>query len=317
MASAFRYSSDRPRVAAFLAIGLADLAVCLFVGNPILVVAYCLLSIMPKGMSCAFNHHHQHLSTFNHKFLNRALEFVYAFQSGATSHTWTLHHTIGHHLNYLDQTKDESRWARKNGSVMGKMEYSFLTFITAYPRAWKAGKNYPKYRAVFLRMLVPVIAAIIGIVYLRPFAGMAIFVVTPLVMLWFTALATYNHHSDRPTDPALGATTNVTQPFYNFWTGNLGFHTAHHHRPSAHWTKTPIIHASIASQIPADAYLRPSFPYNKLEMLSRRITSPRYRVPAVATPVAVDVDVDVDMTLGGGTGVVDRSLVGAGGTPAQ
>ena len=262
---------------------MIDLAVCLFVGNPLLIVAYCAASVLPKGMSCAFNHHHQHLPTFHHKLLNRALEFVYAFQTGVTSHTWTLHHTVGHHQNYLDQKTDESRWLRKNGTVMGRVEYSLVTSLTAYFRAWRAGKDHPKYRAVFVRMLVPVIAAIAVIVYLRPFAGTAIFVVVPAGMLFGTAWATYDHHSSRDTDSPLGATTNVLQPLYNFWTGNLGFHTAHHFRPSAHWTKVPAIHAMIASQIPDDAFLEPGFPYKQLNMISARITSPKYRVPSNAS----------------------------------
>jgi fatty acid desaturase len=279
MASAFRYPSDRPRVATFLAIGLVDLAVCLFVRNPFLVVAYCVASMLPKGMTCAFNHHHQHLSTFNYRFLNRCLEVVYALQTGVTSHTWTLHHTVGHHKNYLDQSADESRWLRRSGTPMGRIEYSFLTSITAYYRAWKAGKDYPKYRATFQRMIVPVLAVVAFLVYLRPVAGTIVFVLTPAAMLFGTAWATYDHHSKRPTDPALGATTNVLQPLYNFWTGNLGFHTAHHFRPSAHWSKVPAIHATIAKHIPADAYLEPGFPYKQLRMIDALITSPKYRVP--------------------------------------
>ena len=282
MASAFRYSSDRPRVAVFLGIGLVDLAVCLFVGNPVVVIGYCVVSMLPKGMTCAFNHHHQHLSTFHSRLLNRSLEVVYALQTGVTSHTWTLHHTVGHHQNYLDQSADESRWRRKSGSPMGRIEYSFITGITAYYRAWKAGKNYPKYRATFQRMLIPVIAAVAFLVYLRPFAGTAIFLVTPLAMLFGTAWATYDHHSQRPTDPALGATTNVLSPLYNFWTGNLGFHTAHHFRPSAHWSKVPSIHALIAKQIPADAYLEPGWPWNSLRAIDTLIKSPRYRLPTTS-----------------------------------
>lgn len=280
MASAFRYPSDRPRVAVFLAIGLIDLAVCLFVSNPFLVLVYCAASILPKGMTCAFNHHHQHLSTFNSRILNRALEVVYALQTGVTSHTWTLHHTVGHHKNYLDQSADESRWRRRSGLPMGRIEYSFVTGVTAYHRAWKAGRNYPKYRAVFVRMLFPVFSAIVLVVYLRPFAGTMIFVVMPAFMLFGTAWATYDHHSSRPTDPVFGATTNVVQPLYNFWTGNLGYHTAHHFRPSAHWSKVPAIHATIANQIPADAYLQPGFPYRQLRLIDGLIKSPKYRLPS-------------------------------------
>ena len=78
-------------MAVFIAIGLVDLAVCLFVGNPFLILLYCAASILPKGMTCAFNHHHQHLSTFNSRILNRALEVVYALQTGVTSQIGRAH----------------------------------------------------------------------------------------------------------------------------------------------------------------------------------------------------------------------------------
>jgi fatty acid desaturase len=267
MSPFFRYREDRPRVAFFAVIAAIDLCVYAFVRNPLLVVLYCALSMLPKGMTCAFNHHHQHLPTFHHTFLNRALEIVYALQTGVTSHTWTLHHSVGHHLNYLDQTLDESRWLRKDATPMGRVEYSFVTFATSYFRAWQAGRNYPKYRKVFL-VMSGLTAALVGLlVFERPLAGIAIFLITPAIMLFATSWATYDHHRMRPVESKFEASTNVLQPLYNKWTGNLGYHTAHHYRPSLHWTKLPKLHESIADKVPQDAYLPAGWPWGSLDFL--------------------------------------------------
>jgi len=57
---------------------------------------------------------------------------------------WCLHHNIGHHVNFLDQSKDESGWKRKDGTAMGHIEYTLNIFFSAHYRAYKVGKRFPK-----------------------------------------------------------------------------------------------------------------------------------------------------------------------------
>ncbi len=257
----FKYRADRPRVAVFATIFAIDVAVYLTVDQPAVLLLYFVVGILPKGAVCAFNHHHQHLPTFRIAIFNRALEIMYALQTGVSSHTWVLHHSVGHHQNYLDQDKDESRWMRKDRSVMGQVEYSLMTSATSYVRAWRVGKRYPKYRRVFVVMGVITASIIAGLVAYRPVSGLIIFVLAPGFSLFGTAWATYAHHSRRDTESHFVASTNVVQPLYNFWTGNLGYHTAHHYRPGVHWSKLREIHARIAHQIPADAYVEAGWPW--------------------------------------------------------
>ena len=135
-----RHPEDRLPVLLVLCLFAVDLAVWWFVRSPWLVAAWTLASLLPKAFACAFNHHHQHVATFTSPVPNRLIELVLALQTGVTSQAWVLHHSLGHHLNYLDQTKDESRWARADGSRMGEWEYTWITTLTAYPRAWAVGR---------------------------------------------------------------------------------------------------------------------------------------------------------------------------------
>ena len=130
----FKYREDRVPVALFSLFFAADVAVYLTVDRIELLVLWFLLGIIPKGNLCAWNHHHQHVETFNQPLLNRLLELMYGLQTGILSHGWVLHHSLGHHTNYLDQKKDESRWRRADGSLMGELEYSFLVGAPAYAR---------------------------------------------------------------------------------------------------------------------------------------------------------------------------------------
>lgn len=259
--TAFRYAEDRPYVAAHVALFLVDLVIYLTVDNPFLLLLAFGLSIVPKASICAFNHHHQHLSTFRVEWLNRLLELMYGLQVGVTSHAWVLHHSVGHHLNYLDQAKDESRWARDDGSKMGELEYSIVTTLTAYPRAWAVSAAFPKYRRTFLWMGLLTVSVIAALVWYRPVPGLVLFVLAPVFFLFGTAWATYAHHAGRSTATHFVASNNMLSPLYNLATGNLGYHTAHHYRPGVHWSKLPALHAEIEKDIPPDAYVAPGFPW--------------------------------------------------------
>jgi fatty acid desaturase len=259
--SVFRYAADGPRVATFTVFFAADLIAYLTVDHPLLLLLIFGLGILPKAAVCAFNHHHQHVPTFTVEPLNRLLELMYALQTGVTSHTWVLHHSLGHHLNYLDQTKDESRWRRSDGSTMGELEYSLITTLTAYPRAWQVGARFPKFRFTFLWMGLVSLAVVIGLVAYRPLPGLILFVVGPAFSLFGTAWATYAHHASRSTASHEVASNNMVQPFYNWVTGNLGLHTAHHSRPGVHWSELAAVHEQLKHEIPKDAYVPPGWPW--------------------------------------------------------
>ena len=50
------------------------------------------------------------------------------------------------------------------------------------------------------------------------------------------------------------ASYNNLNPIFNLLTGNLGYHTAHHHKMGVHWSKLPDLHATIADKIPQELY---------------------------------------------------------------
>ena len=49
--------------------------------------------------------------------------------------------------------------------------------------------------------------------------------------------------------------------WYNIFTGNLGYHTAHHVKPGLHWSMLPEFHKSIEDKIPAHLYRQPCIPF--------------------------------------------------------
>lgn len=254
--SVFRYKEDRVPVLIILTLTVVDFILYFTVTNGWMLLAYYLLMIIPKGTICAWNHHHQHLFTFRNTILNRGLEFAYALHTGVTTHLWRLHHVLGHHLNFLDQEKDESRWKRKDGTKMGVIEYTLNVALTAYPRGFKVGKKHPKQLKPFVISTVLTFSIVLLLVWYKPLEAFLLFVLPMITSLLFTAYVTYEHHSGLDTQNEFEASYNNLNPMYNLFTGNLGYHTAHHHKQGVHWSKLPQLHETIQAKIPKRLYTK-------------------------------------------------------------
>lgn len=257
----FRYREDRLPVLIFTLVAAADLALFLLVDSWWWLPLWTLAMTLPKGFICAWNHHHQHVATFRQPVLNRLIELVFALQTGVSSHAWVLHHSLGHHVNYLDQTKDESRWLRSDGKPMGALRYSLEVTFTSYTRAWAVSRKYPHHRPVFVGMALLVAALVVAALVWRPWQALFVYVLPMFFSLVGTAWATHTHHAGRSTADHFVASTNIIHRGYNLITGNLGFHTAHHYRPGVHWSRLPQLHEEIRHRIPSDAYMSPGWPF--------------------------------------------------------
>ncbi len=279
----FRHHEDVIPVCCVVSLFLLDVLVYFFVHDVRLLAVWFVLAIWPKMFICSWNHHHQHLFTFHQPVLNRGLEIVYALHTGITTNAWVLHHVLGHHINYLDQTKDESAWKRRNGTTMGELEYTLKTAATGYLRAFQVALRYPRQRAGFLGMGVVVLALLAAAFYHNWVNALFVFAVPMLVGYLITVWHTYCHHAGLDTQNHYEASHNIMHRSYNVLTGNLGYHTAHHVKPKLHWSKLPEFHASIADRIPPHLYQEPFFPISLLpagpvhspvwSLLSRRLIS--------------------------------------------
>jgi fatty acid desaturase len=246
----FRHAKDRLPVVLILSLTLLDFALYFWVESLWVLAIYFWLMIIPKLNICAWNHHHQHLSTFRYAPLNRLLEFFYALHTGVTTNLWVLHHVLGHHHHFLDQTKDESGWKRKDGKVMGELEYSTKVAFTAYYRGYQVGKTHPKLQRDFVLFGVITLLLVVALVWYRPLQGLFLFVLPMITGLWLTSWVTYEHHAGLDTQNPFEASYNNLHKWYNRLTGNLGYHTAHHYKQGVHWSQLPALHESIKDKIP-------------------------------------------------------------------
>jgi fatty acid desaturase len=256
--SVLKYKADRGPVAFVLLAFAVHVALWCF-ATPWLAAA----SILPLTLLSVFvapiNHHHQHLNTFRSAPLNRAYEIVLALQTGVAPYAWVLHHNLGHHRNYLHQRPhaqpDESTWTRSDGQKMGRIEYTIDLLLRHQSDIWQVGLKHPKYLRSLLLMKLPLWGLLGAALWLSPLNTLLVFLVPAFLTLTHTIWATYEHHAGCDTANHLVASVNRDNRLYNWLSGNLGLHTAHHQRPGVHWSLLPQIHAQIKHEIPKDQIL--------------------------------------------------------------
>ena len=250
-----RYKADRRSVT--YVVGVFSVHLVVFFLAPTWVAALCVLPFVLMSMFVApINHHHQHLNAFKSPILNRVYELTLSLQAGIAPYAWVLHHNLGHHRNYLNQRPhdqvDESKWTRRDGSKMNRIEYTIDLLLHHQLDIIRVGRGYPKYFHRFLLMKIPLWSLIGLALYYNPMNAVLCILLPGYIALAHTAWVTYEHHAGfYPTDH-YNASYNNLNPLFNFITCNLGYHTAHHRRPGVHWSLLPNVHEEIKEHIPAN-----------------------------------------------------------------
>jgi fatty acid desaturase len=126
--------------------------------------------------------------------------------------------------------------------------------LTAYYRAYQVGKRHPRPLKIFLIATTVTTLVVTCLVWYRPVPALFVFVIPMISSLFFTAWVTYAHHAGLDVDNDFEASYNIMTPIYNTLTGNLGYHTAHHHKQGLHWSLLPELHEKIKDKIPEYLY---------------------------------------------------------------
>lgn len=256
--SIFKFRADYAPVALSLSVFMLQLAAWYFL--PLWAAALTGLLLLPLLGSCAvFNHHQQHRGVFNSAVLNRLFEIVLGTQTMIVPYAWVLHHNFGHHPNYMNQPphqpEDESRWARRDGSLMGRNEYVINLLLRAPLDAVLVGRHRPRELRGFLLMLIPHLALQGLLAWINPWNYLVVILLPAYLMLLYVYWLTYEHHSGLYTDNPYAASRNRVGRLYNLRTFNLGYHTAHHLKPYIHWSLLPAYHELIKDRIPAECFV--------------------------------------------------------------
>jgi fatty acid desaturase len=252
LAAVFRHPVDAIPVACMLTVFAVQLAVFVLVRDPAHVLLAVALVFPFQVNFAGMCHNHHHLNTFRHPVANRAFEVVMFLQLGMLPYGYTLHHNIGHHRHYLDQTKDSNRWLRADGRSMGSWEFALRLCLAMYPTVVRIGRQHPAIFRKFRRMAWATAGVVAALVAVSPVNAFLVFLLPLPPALLLQAQATHHQHVGLAVDDPWRASRSTLDARYNVRTLNLGYHTAHHLRPGLHWSQLPAFHAEIASDIPPE-----------------------------------------------------------------
>lgn len=205
-----------------------------------------LFSACPGSIS----HNHHHYPTFRRQWQNRIYEVMLFLETGVPPFAWTLHHNLGHHKHYLDPELDPSAWLNKDGSVMNRVKYDLYNAWRVYPEVIRIGKQRPKLLKRFYLWSAVSLSVLALLMFWKPVAASIIFLLPMPIMLIGLLDNTYQQHQGLDTSSDFTASRNTRNKLYNLISWNLGYHTAHHTKPSVHWSELPKLHDSLAHRIP-------------------------------------------------------------------
>ncbi len=276
-----RKKIDYYLITAILLIFGIDLLIFWFSPSVLIPITWTILSLNIKGWICSWNHHHQHCKFFNRPWANRLLELMMGLHTGIVGELWVLHHNLGHHVNYLDQSKDESGWKTRKGKLMSQLEYTIKVSMMAYPTALTVGKRHPKSRRRLVENMILTAFVLTLLSWINWVNTVIIFRIPMVFLLLMTVYVTYDHHAGLDDQDPYQATYNITDRWYNFFTCNLGYHTAHHIQYGRHWSELPEFHEQIKANIPSHLYKKAGFPFALMTRMENKFLRSRTKVSNV------------------------------------
>lgn len=246
----YRYREDIAPSMVVLGVFAIQLFTFFFVDSLWVVAAVMLALLSFSAMPGSISHNHHHVPFFMRPWMNRGFEVLLFLETGVPPFAWTIHHNIGHHKDYLDQSKDPSNWQLADGRVMSRIRYDVMGALRIYPEIFKIGRRYPELFRRFKRWSLISLLVLGVFIVLDPIKALLLFVLPMPIMHVGLLDNTYMQHSDLDLSSDFTASRNSTSRLYNFISWNLGYHTAHHIRPNLHWSRLPAYHESIKANIP-------------------------------------------------------------------
>ncbi|WP_269532095.1 fatty acid desaturase [Chitinimonas sp. BJYL2] len=211
--------------------------------QPLVYAAVLLLSV---GISAA-HHNHAHLRFWHNKYLNRLTDLWLTLLQGHPTFVFHATHNANHH-RYHHGPRDAARTYRFGGDtnhLSGYLLHPLQAVCVLYPLFidWLRRLRHRApgvYRHCLLQYLI--IITLWAVLAAIDWQKWLLFVLLPQLHGLHWLLATnYLQHAHADGHSQLNFSRNFNG-LLNLLMFNIGYHTAHHLHPKAHWSTLPALH---------------------------------------------------------------------------
>ncbi len=218
--------------------------------------------IVVKPITSLVQHNHVHYPIFNSTWLNTGFNWLLSISTGHIASEWVLHHNIGHHGNPINSLDDTSSVRHvQTREYMSKWQYILTGSLKIYPDCCRmAWAFYQQQKKQFLWAMIVetlILLAVYGVLFYVDFTMTFWFLLIPSLanraLVW---LGAYWHHLDVPANSAYDSSNMFTGSFFNWISLNIGYHIAHHLKPSLHWSLLKQYSDQIGDKIPEQQILQ-------------------------------------------------------------
>lgn len=240
-----KYSVDAVPITLVVAT-LALAVLPFFVHLPLWLLAAVWVAVLYLRTFAPFiQHNHAHLPVFNSRALNVLYDVVLAQNTGYATALWELQHNRGHHRHFLEPEKDVATVNYPGTNTpMPRWYYAVRGNLTIHRDAVRIGLDERRANRKSLlpklsfELFVQTAITAVGL-WISPWLTLAFFVVPNALSALLVWWQSYPHHHELPTESIYTASITDDTGFYNWMTFNIGHHTAHHEKPTLHWSLLP------------------------------------------------------------------------------
>lgn len=252
-----RYPADRWPLAV-VALAFVMCIVPLFHAfAPLPLAGYWLVVFVLRRIATAAQHGHAHLSVFrSSKILNFVYDTLLAHETGLTTPEWELHHNRGHHRDYRNPAQDVfSVFDPETGRPVSRWRYSIGASLRCWGDSIRIAKEAgPVEKKNLLGRFWAHLAVQAGLIavftLINPAMGLLFAVLQTFTVRCSVAWSSYWHHFEVPMTVVYDSSRTLLDPLHNRLSFNSGHHTAHHEKPTLHWSLLPARTEAIRHLIP-------------------------------------------------------------------
>lgn len=232
-----------------LVTGVAVAHWCLGAFNPALFALSLVLALAVSQM----HHNHKHRPIWRTGTLNRATDAWFTVSQGHPGFVFEILHIDNHHRfnNGADDITRTNRFGDRN-DLCGLLVHPLHFAAAALPHVvYRIREVRLHAQREFLAILAhyALLAGVDGVALWLDWRAACYVVIAPQLAAMFWLLASnYLQHAHTDGGSDFDHSRNFLGPI-NQLCFNVGYHTAHHHAPDAHWSELPAVHAALAPRI--------------------------------------------------------------------